>query len=338
MEQSYIRELMTEAPLCVAPGATLDEVVGIMKEKKYSCVIIAEEGEPKGIITERDMVGVAAELLSSCTTRTLLVDEFMTSPTIAIQEDATLYEALVITQTHKVRHLPVVDSSHQLVGLLTQTDIAQSHFRAIETQRGIIEKLIRERTRELEESNEALKSLSLQDGLLGIGNRRAMEVDVNFTHANSQRYGRPYSVALLDVDHFKLFNDHYGHQAGDRALKLVADTIQGSIRGSDRLYRYGGEEFLLLMPETSLSDAKMVAERSLALLEAEALVHEKSPFGHLTLSAGVSTVNGENSSLTWQEVANEADEYLYAAKGEGRNRVEFNRGLLKQNLEETESA
>jgi diguanylate cyclase (GGDEF)-like protein len=318
-------------------SATLDEVVAIMKEKKYSCVVIAKNGEPHGIITERDMVGVVAELLSSCTTRTLLVEEFMTSPTIAIQESASLYEALVITQTHKIRHLPVVDEAYQLVGLLTQSDIAQSHFKAIETQREIIERLIKERTRELQDANAALKSLSLQDGLLGIGNRRAMEVDVSFTHANALRYHRPYSVALLDVDYFKLFNDHYGHQAGDDALKMVADTIQGSIRGSDRLYRYGGEEFLLLMPETSLADAKMVTERSLALVEAVCVAHEKSPYGHLTLSGGVSVVDGLGLPKTWQEVANEADEYLYAAKGDGRNRVAYNRSLLSSLAEEAAS-
>ncbi|WP_179957825.1 GGDEF domain-containing protein [Exilibacterium tricleocarpae] len=320
MQHVYIHELMSVSVKSVPADASLDEVVRMMHEHVYSCMVITDDSRPVGIITERDMVKVLSELLVMCPTRTFYVADFMSSPPVCINEDATLYEALVITQARNIRHLPVVNARDELVGVLSYADMTRAHFNAIEKQRDIIEHHIRERTRELSEANEELKALSLQDGLLGIGNRRSMEVDVQFTHINAVRYKRPYALALLDIDYFKYYNDHYGHQAGDEALKAVVKVVQKSVRSSDRLYRYGGEELLLLLPETPLQEAVTVCERATEQLFKEGLPHSKSPYAAVTCSTGITAMVG-GCEGDWESMVAEADKWLYQAKEQGRNRV-----------------
>lgn len=327
MNHIYIHEMMTSRVDSVDVATCLSDVVSSMCEKTRSCMVVTEQingrGHPVGIITERDMVRLLAEHLQE-QNQTVIhsISEYMSSPPICINQNAVLYEALVITQTRNIRHLPVVDDDENLVGILTQGDIARAHFRAIEKQRDIIEHQIKERTRELLEANEELKALSLQDSLLGIGNRRSMEVDVQFTHANASRYKRPYSIALLDVDCFKLYNDHYGHQAGDNALVQVTDAVSEVLRSSDRLYRYGGEELLLLLPETPVKDATYVVNRVLENLRSKNIPHCKSPHGRLTLSAGISS-DCEGTKVCWSDVVAEADEWLYSAKESGRDQLGY---------------
>ena len=323
MNQIPIRELMTQEVLCLPADAPLQQVIQDMHDHHRSCMVIVDGCKPVGIITERDMVAVLAELLIMCPTRSLQAADVMATPPVCINEDASLYEALVVTQARRIRHLPVVDQSDELVGILSQGDIAGAHFHAIEQQREIIEQQIQERTQALVDANQELKALSLQDALMGIGNRRAMEVDIQFTHANARRYHRAYCVALLDVDYFKKYNDCYGHLAGDEALQRVAKCAQKAIRSSDRLYRYGGEELLLLLPETRIEDAIVVVERTLQALVDEQIEHRDSPFGVLTMSAGISAAVGLDKAADqqWKQVILDADQKLYRAKSDGRNQL-----------------
>ena len=152
---------------------------------------------------------------------------------------------------------------------------------------------------------------------------RAMEVDLKYTHEDALRYQRPYSIALLDVDCFKLYNDHYGHAAGDRALQQVASYLRSMSRNADRLYRYGGEELLLLLPETRLAGAEVLARRLVEGLAECNIPHCKSPFEVVTISGGIGCEELERGAAdkTWQEVAARADQALYRAKGNGRNQV-----------------
>lgn len=326
MKQLCITELLSTEVLSVPPETAIEKAVQMMQETAHSCVIVERLGRPVGILTERDMVRILSDLLDSPSCKKLTVSECMTLNPLCIHKDATLYEALVVSRSRGVRHLPVIDGDEKLVGILTQADIANAHFKAIELQREAMEQQIVNRTHELEEANEELKALTLQDALMGIGNRRAMEVDVQYTHQNALRYQRPYSIALMDVDYFKNYNDCYGHRAGDEALVKTAEVIQASIRASDRLYRYGGEELLVLMPETSLDESLNVIKRALANLEAAAIPHLKSPVGILTISAGVcdlataSRLKG-NDDIEWKQLVEEADKCLYRAKSQGRNRL-----------------
>jgi diguanylate cyclase (GGDEF)-like protein len=193
----------------------------------------------------------------------------------------------------------------------------------IELQRTLIDRAIRDRTEELEVANRELESLSMEDTLLGIGNRRAMEVDMEHTHSLATRHQRGYVAVLLDVDHFKLYNDYYGHMAGDKALQRVTAVILSAVRKSDRLYRYGGEEFLLLLPDTAARGGRTLTKRLVDKLHAAGLEHVMSPYNVVTISAGLSDYQADAASRhhTWQDIVQKADQALYQAKEKGRNRV-----------------
>jgi two-component system chemotaxis response regulator CheY len=175
--------------------------------------------------------------------------------------------------------------------------------------------------RELEGLNRDLSAAARRDQLTGLRNRRALHDDLEVLEAQVTRYGHRYCMAVLDVDHFKAYNDTYGHQAGDRILEAVATALGSDARSGDALYRYGGEEFLCIFPEQSLATAAQAVERMRLGLEALAIPHEASPGGVLTLSAGLAMLE-PGATRSTSEVLKEADEALYRAKQLGRNRVE----------------
>jgi diguanylate cyclase (GGDEF)-like protein len=178
------------------------------------------------------------------------------------------------------------------------------------------------RVKEADDQKEQMLSfIENTDPMLEIGNRRSMELELDRIHSTARRYGRPYAVGLMDVDHFKPYNDRYGHRGGDEILSRICSVAKDHLRGSDELYRYGGEEFLFLMPETGLEGAEVVAERQRSAIEALALEHADSPHGIVTISVGVSWASGDEVPPTWEQLVQRADEALYAAKEAGRNRV-----------------
>jgi two-component system chemotaxis response regulator CheY len=174
---------------------------------------------------------------------------------------------------------------------------------------------------ELERLNGELTAIGLRDPLTGLGNRRALKEDLGRLEARVKRYGHRYCLVLLDVDHFKAYNDTYGHQAGDQVLQVVAARLKDLARTGDALYRYGGEEFLCIFPEQSPAEATVAAERMRTGLEELAVPHTGNGIGVLTLSAGVAMLDA-GDTRTADEVLKKADEALYRAKRLGRNRVE----------------
>jgi diguanylate cyclase (GGDEF)-like protein len=155
------------------------------------------------------------------------------------------------------------------------------------------------------------------DALTGIGNRRSMIEDLDVVLGRAYRYHHAVAIVMFDVDRFKQYNDAAGHLAGDEVLKAVASILASSLRGSDALYRYGGEEFLALLPEQSIDSATFVGRRLLAALEGLAIPHPAG--GIVTASAGVADLSAEETA---SELITRADRALYAAKTAGRNRVE----------------
>lgn len=324
-EQSLITAVMNKNIVCVAPDTLMIDVIHKMRDNRYSCMVVAENNSPVGIITERDMVRILSEIFAQKTVHAdMRAAQCMSYPPIVIKESASLFEALVIARARGIRHLPVVNDQDQLCGLITQSDMMRAHLVLIEQHRELIEKLVNERTQELEKANEKLRALSLEDGLLGIGNRRAMEADLDHTHATAQRYKRPYAVALFDIDFFKNYNDHYGHPAGDQALIQVCRFVQSRIRTADRLYRYGGEELLLLLPETTAEGARIMAERLVTGLAELQIRHDTNPHRYVTMSGGIGYLEGAHARCaSWQDIALQADQSLYQAKQAGRNQVKL---------------
>jgi diguanylate cyclase (GGDEF)-like protein len=156
------------------------------------------------------------------------------------------------------------------------------------------------------------------DALTAVANRRGFVEQCTAELARTQRYERPLSMLMLDTDHFKTVNDTYGHPAGDQALKQLADVLLRGLRPTDLLGRVGGEEFAVLLPETSLHGATAVAERLRRTVAAMDVRHEQSSF-RLTVSIGVAQVaeGDANIDSVWQM----ADRLLYRAKEQGRNCV-----------------
>jgi two-component system cell cycle response regulator len=180
--------------------------------------------------------------------------------------------------------------------------------------------LAQQRT-ELEALNHDLASIARRDPLTGLGNRRALQEDLELLEARVTRYGHRYCMGLLDVDHFKSYNDAYGHQAGDDVLQAVAAQLKAKARSGDALYRYGGEEFLCIFPEQSMASGTHAIERMRIGVERLAVSHADSPRGLLTVSAGVAMLDPDHIRSA-SEVLKEADIALYRAKQLGRNRVE----------------
>jgi diguanylate cyclase (GGDEF)-like protein len=162
-----------------------------------------------------------------------------------------------------------------------------------------------------------LRSSSRRDGLTGVMNRRALDDALSDEEHRARRLQAPFAVLMVDADHFKGVNDRFGHAAGDRALQHLAALTGGQMRDIDRLGRYGGEEFVVLLPGTGLEQAQAVAERLRERVEAVPLMWQHAPL-KLTVSIGIAAWRGPADAL--ESLLARADAALYAAKRAGRNR------------------
>jgi diguanylate cyclase (GGDEF)-like protein len=173
-----------------------------------------------------------------------------------------------------------------------------------------------EREAELAHLNQQLISDSRRDPLTGVNNRRALAEDLPVLEAIHAELGESFAFALCDADHFKPYNDRLGHLAGDQALRMIAATARAVLRPGDDVYRFGGEELLLVLRNVKSPEAIAVAERVRCAVEKAAFLHPDGLTGVLTISIGVATGNGESGVLLAR-----ADAALYEAKRLGRNRV-----------------
>lgn len=173
----------------------------------------------------------------------------------------------------------------------------------------------------LSRDSQASFQLARVDALTQVGNRLSMDEDLKALWSRATRYGHGYSIAICDIDWFKTYNDRLGHIAGDDALRRVAVAIREELRGGDCVYRYGGEEFLIVLPEQSLADATRAINRVRAAVER---LRIPNPYGErdvLTLSAGVAELDAVEDR-TLEDWLRRVDAALYRAKSSGRNRVE----------------
>lgn len=179
--------------------------------------------------------------------------------------------------------------------------------RIVELQKALIEK------------NRQLAELSRTDGLTGLRNRRAFDERVREAFTHAVRYGRPLSMAIVDVDLFKSINDMSGHGAGDNVLRCVASRLQACTRAADFVARIGGEEFVILLPETPLFESMQVGEKVRASIAATPIAGQR-----VTVSIGIASFPHSHVQ-TIDELYRASDQALYRAKTNGRNRVEVER-------------
>ena len=192
----------------------------------------------------------------------------------------------------------------------------------LESRERRLTKLVAERTKELKEVNDNLHQLANSDGLTKIGNRRRFE---EFFAAEWQRANRAkteISLILFDIDHFKLFNDTYGHQAGDECLQKVAQALAATIkRPTDLVARFGGEEFVIILGGTDAGGALIIAEQAVKNIKNLNIPHSQSQTSdNLTISGGITTTFA-TSNFTETALIKAADQALYQAKENGRNRI-----------------
>ncbi len=317
MKSISLSTIMTTSVKMVTNSATVNDVMQQMAASGLSCLLVGDaEQHPEAIITQQSMLQTIASVAD--------YDSLLESPCTHVAQEAimardsmTIQDAITLINQHKAKHLVIINERYELCGLVTHSDLVNSYATMLVDSKAQMERKIQERTQELEAANRKLASMSLIDPLTELGNRRALQADITKTHAASIRHNHQYSIALIDIDFFKKYNDHYGHQMGDDALRDVAKIMKNSIRETDFLYRYGGEEFLILMPETVVTEAVIPLKRLIDQMAVAAIPHERSPIGYLTLSAGLASSNPR--LIGWREVIELADRRLYEAKDNGRN-------------------
>ena len=227
---------------------------------------------------------------------------------LVVLAGAIAYQEVRQRQTHM----------RELRGLLQEQNLALEKARQAEID---LESQVSQRTRELAMAARRLEALSTVDGMTGVANRRRFDETLQVEWGRAARDKRPLSVALIDVDWFKSYNDRYGHPAGDACLRQLARVFEaGVMRSGDLIARYGGEEFVLIAPDTDLNGINTIASYLCQEVFALALEHEDSPYGRVSVSIGVATSYPHHGSKPLQLVQ-QADTALYRAKQQGRHRV-----------------
>lgn len=319
-----IADFMNPKVLQGDENTSLRSVISSMSSESQSSFVVCDDGVPIGVITERDAVSLFGQLLAGNDFEGIKASEVMASPVHTLPESSCMGEVIQIMKERNFRRVPIVDDKNLLVGIVNLTDLQSAMNGALERRGRDLEVAVMARTSELQAANAKLEELSLRDGLTGLLNRRAMASKLDELHSLCQRYGNGYSVILLDIDHFKLFNDSQGHLRGDSILKQVGEALEDSVRISDSIYRYGGEEFLAALPETDGNDTMFVGERIRNRIAELKIPHPESPTAeYLTVSLGSAQLSSRESALmgTWENVVERADRALYRAKQQGRNRT-----------------
>jgi diguanylate cyclase (GGDEF)-like protein len=221
--------------------------------------------------------------------------------------------ALLLAVENLLRQFRLVHENQQLISSLSAKNQA-----LLEMNREL-EAKIHERTHELAEANTRLAQLAVTDGLTGLYNHRHFHERLALEVERSQRSGLPLSLLMLDVDHFKQFNDSYGHPAGDEVLRQLARVLGDTRRANDVVARYGGEEFAVILVDTAKFTGAKVAERIRERVYGHDFSEAAARAGRIGVSIGVATFPDDGSDP--ESLLRAADAALYAAKRAGRNRV-----------------
>jgi diguanylate cyclase (GGDEF)-like protein len=226
---------------------------------------------------------------------------------------------LVVTIQQAAEHHRLLKENKLLMAELESKNSSLTEKeRELRTLNQSLELKVAERTVELQRANERLNDLAMTDPLTRVLNRRAFFAKFQEEIERSSRYRHPIAVVMIDVDHFKTFNDMEGHLHGDEALRKLAGIFNGNLRKTDVLGRYGGEEFAIVMPETRLANASEICQRLRTAVETASFQGQRGS-AYLTISLGIASYpeHGQSPEALMQA----ADEALYEAKDAGRNRV-----------------
>jgi diguanylate cyclase len=288
--------------------------------------IINETLARNGKLTEADLEQIYETYLSQIKTTERIdkvgarvigeIDDVMTLITEALGMSAG-YEDSLSSASQK---LAVAQDRDQLKPIVES--LLQSTHEMRDTNKALENRLSLSKTEisNLQQSLEAIRAESLTDPLTGLGNRKYFDRSIEMTVQNALANGEPLSLLMFDIDHFKSFNDSYGHLTGDQVLRLVGMSLKQTIKGQDITARYGGEEFAVVLPNTALRQALTVADHIRRAVMAKELKKKSTGeiLGRVTISVGVSMLKPGDDT---DSLIERADACLYAAKRNGRNRV-----------------
>ncbi|KYJ87101.1 diguanylate cyclase [Sulfurovum riftiae] len=288
---------------------TLD-IFNTMERYKHDATMIVEAGKPIGIITTKDIL----RLLKSHVDLSLPIKTYMVSPVETISQYCTLNEALSFMQDKSFKRIVTVDDEGILTGSITQKELISIAYTRWVRMMQTYQKELRDTNEKLEQKSRKFEKIAATDSLTGLYNRmKFLELFVSEYTVMVQRENA-LSLLVIDLDHFKQVNDTYGHNIGDEMLKQISNLLLRELRNVDILCRWGGEEFVALLPAADCDTAYRIAEKLCRVIEAFSL--EGMPC--ITASIGVSQIR-ESDDLN--EVIERADKALYAAKMSGRNCV-----------------
>ena len=288
--------------------------------------IINETLARNGKLTEADLEQIYDAYLSQIKTTERIdkvgarvigeIDDVMTLITEALGMSAS-YDDSLSRATQKL----VVAHDRDQVKPIVQS-LLQSTHEMRDTNKALENRLSLSKTEigNLQQSLEAIRAESLTDPLTGLGNRKYFDRSIDMAVQTALATGEPLSLLMFDIDHFKSFNDSYGHLTGDQVLRLVGMSLKQTIKGQDITARYGGEEFAVVLPATALRQALTVADHIRRAVMAKELKKKSTGeiLGRVTISVGVSMLKPDDDT---DSLIERADACLYAAKRNGRNRV-----------------
>ena len=295
----------------------ITDLISDMTKYSFDNFIILEEMQPVGIFTTKDIM----KLLQSGKDTNVPISHYMSTPVDVIHQDTSIKEALEFIREKHYKRIITVDDNNHLVGTISQKELitlAYSNWA----------KLMKEYQSELNEINYLLQnqndkysSLAFSDPLTGLYNRYKFTELFHTSFMIMQQRQNSLSAILIDIDHFKNINDSYGHNTGDSILVKIATFLLDNLRETDIICRWGGEEFLVLLPATNIEKAQVLAEKLRTKLEQTAF----EEIDTLTASFGISEVANTD---TLENVIHRADHALYLAKHNGRNCVKTQLNLL----------
>jgi len=299
------REYYAEADFDLVFASSGEEAIDLIAETLFTVVVTDLRMHPKSGL---DVIRAAKERCSD--TEVIVLTGYAS---VESTLDAIRYH--VFDYVEKPVHLDKF--SRILTNALDKARLTVENRRLLQLlqdQNTSLERRVREVTRELEE-------LSTRDALTGLYNFRHFSGVLSSEVSRALRYGRSLTLVMLDIDHFKMYNDTHGHQKGNEALVRIASTLEAQTRENDVCVRYGGEEFAVILPEASQDVAARIAERIRGEVHGLGLIYERADgaSGFLTLSAGIAVCPSHARSE--QALVRQADTALYRAKTEGRDRV-----------------